>query len=294
MLVCLGCHFATGHEQDGDIAYREGRYAEALAAYRRASARATDGGIWAKVAAAATRTRDYREAVDAYHELATRVPERAAEAAEGIDRVAQAALTRGDMESVREAVLGLGVIAPDRQAGRYALALVRSNTASGNEAMRLLPAAIGAAPDQPSADSLLAEYASALKRYASCDQAIAAYRSLARRTESQDLIVPKRPEHAACALQLGLGELSATPWSAEDLFYEALAVDSASAVGRRALVGLGDARVAQGDFFGAALAYQAAIDLGGDADSVGAMAATRLNGIASAPFIPDSLTENTP
>jgi hypothetical protein len=53
-------------------------------------------------------------------------------------------------------------------------------------------------------------------------------------------------------------------------------------------VGLGDARVAEGDILGAAMAYQAAI---GDAelqDSIAQMAAHKLNAIGSAQPGPDS------
>ncbi len=273
-----------GEEQAGDIAYREGRFAEALGSYRRAGERNHDPGVLAKLGAAALRAGELREAIEAYLALAARAPQAREEAWYGIELAARKALEADDAETVREAVLALQTVAPERPIGRYALSLVRAHALAPDEEVRFIPAALGAATDRPEADTLLREYARDLRTTVSCDRAISAYRSLRRRTEENDPSLARgaAAEYAACALQLGLAEVQATPWTAEEYFREAIAADSTSATGRRSLVGFGDARVAQGDMFGGAMAYQAALDLAADTDSIVDLAAARLNGIANA------------
>ena len=290
----LGCT-AASHEQEGDVAYREHRFAEALQAYRRAADRTDDPGVWAKLGAAALGSGDYREAVEAYRQLASLAPLRLGEVTLGIDRVARAALEARDMEGVREAVFALNALAPNWRVGRYALPLVESRELSGDEELRLIPAAVGAATDRPTADSLLAAYASALQMYVSCDRAIHVYRSVRRRTEMGNPALAKAigGEYASCALTLGRAIAEGTPWAAEEFFREAIAADSTSPVGRRSLVAFGDARVIQGDFLGGALAYQAALDLAPVPDSIVDLAAERLNAIATAAF-PDNAAAVAP
>jgi tetratricopeptide (TPR) repeat protein len=285
----LGCTTAS-HEREGDVAYREYRFAEALQAYRRATDRTDGPGIWAKLGAAALGSQDYREAVEAYRQLASLTPLRLEEATLGIDLVARAALEARDMEGLREAVFALNALAPTRRVGRYALILVQSRELSGDEELRLIPAAVGAATDRPTADSLLAAYASALQMSVSCDRAIHVYRSVRRRTEEGNPALAQAigGEYAFCALALGLAVAERTPWTAEEFFREAISADSTSPVGRRSLVAFGDARVVQGDFLGGALAYQSVLDLAPVPDSIVDLAAERLNGIASAAFPDDS------
>jgi tetratricopeptide (TPR) repeat protein len=284
----LGCTTAS-HEREGDVAYREYRFAEALQAYRRATDRTDGPGIWAKLGAAALGSQDYREAVEAYRQLASLTPLRLEEATLGIDLVARAALEARDMEGLREAVFALNALAPTRRVGRYALILVQSRELSGDEELRLIPAAVGAATDRPTADSLLAAYASALQMSVSCDRAIHVYRSVRRRTEEGNPALAQAigGEYAFCALALGLAVAERTPWTAEEFFREAISADSTSPVGRRSLVAFGDARVVQGDFLGGALAYQSVLDLAPVPDSIVDLAAERLNAIASAAF-PDN------
>ena len=287
--LLLGCTTAS-HERDGDVAYREYRFAEALQAYRRAADYSDDPGVWAKLGAAALGSQDYREAVEAYRQLATLTPLRVEEATLGIDLVARAALEARDMEGVREAVFALNALAPARRVGRYALILVQSGELSGAEELRLIPAAVGAASDRPTADSLLAAYASALQMSVSCDRAIHVYRSVRRRTETGNPALANAigGEYASCALALGLAILEGTPWTAEEFFREAISADSTSPVGRRSLVAFGDARVVQGDFLGGALAYQSSLDLAVVPDSIVDLAAERLNAIATAVSPDDS------
>ena len=57
---------------------------------------------------------------------------------------------------------------------------------------------------------------------------------------------------------------------------------SASAWGWRASVGLGDARLGQGDLLGAALAWQSVISAAGAPDSLVKLAAHKLNALGAA------------
>ncbi len=93
---------------------------------------------------------------------------------------------------------------------------------------------------------------------------------------------------ASCAYALGLEHLPEEPWAAEGWFLEAVDSGTDGEIGRLALIGLGDARAAQGDLIGAALAYQAAIGAASDQDSITIRAMRKLNDIATAPSLPDS------
>src|SRR5207247_1318424 len=62
---------------------------------------------------------DYELAADAYRTLAKRDRSRADEAADGLDRVARAALTANDRTALASALTGLREVAPRRPLGRY-------------------------------------------------------------------------------------------------------------------------------------------------------------------------------
>jgi hypothetical protein len=83
-------------------------------------------------------------------------------------------------------------------------------------------------------------------------------------------------KHLFPAETLGLESLlMQKPEVALQWFGRAVAVDSLSESGRRALIGIGDARLAQGDLLGATIAFQDAMKSGAS-DSIAAMASTRL------------------
>jgi tetratricopeptide (TPR) repeat protein len=201
------------------------------------------------------------------------------EAANGLESVAREADRRGDAKALHAAVVALRSAAPEWPIGRYALALTRRDSLSPTEALALLPAAMAAAPDPQTVDSLLAAYAAALQSTAGCEQAAPAYRAALRRTRSGALRARAGGELATCALNLGLVALGGgRPEDAERWLVQAVRVDSVSWVGRRALIALGDARVGQGDILAAAIAYQSAVDAG-STDSLGRLARERLNGL---------------
>jgi hypothetical protein len=138
--------------------------------------------------------------------------------------------------------------------------------------------------DSPTQDSLLAAYAATLQGGAGCDQAAPVYRIVLRR--SRDALIRSRAGTglATCALSLGLMALGggrvddAVTW-----FIQAVRVDSLSWTGRRALLGLGDARIGQGDILGAAIAFQTVADTRtGLLDSLAQMAKERLRALGAA------------
>jgi hypothetical protein len=141
------CGQAGDYERRGDQAYGDGNYSVALTEYRTAVAADPDARIWAKIGAAALRTGNLDAASDAYLRLAAEDPTRAEEAAEGLEGVARAAERSRDAKHLESAVIGLGMIAPNRSIGRYALAVVRQPGAQANDLVAVLPAAIAAAPD---------------------------------------------------------------------------------------------------------------------------------------------------
>jgi tetratricopeptide (TPR) repeat protein len=272
-----GCGEARDHERKGDDAYGRGEYSVALIEYRAAVAQDPDARVWAKVGAAALRTGNLDVASDAYLRLAAEDPTRAEEAAEGLEAVARAAERSRDRKRMESAVVGLGMIAPNRSIGRYALAVVRRPGAEANDLVALLPAAIAVAPDAETMDSLLQVYAAALKETSGCDQALPLYQATVRRTKSNLLRGQAEEGVAGCSLTLGLrAEAAGKPDDAALWFAAAIRVDSVTTVGRRALIGYGDAKIRLGDTTAAAQAYEAVAADPTQSDSIMQMARDRL------------------
>ena len=283
LLVLAACRSGAGPEFAGDRAYAAGRYTEALTQYRTATTRDTPGRVWAKLGAAAIHAGDLRAAAEAYRRLAED-PSRGVEAAEGLDLVARAADRQGDGTALHDAVLGLEAVAPERPIARYALALVRRPGTAGTDAVTLLPAALAAAPDGATQDSLLSAYAASLQSSAGCEQSAPVYRTVLRRSRDPGVRGRAGAGLATCALSLGLAALGAgRADDAADWLVQAVRVDSTSWTGRRALIGLGDARVGQGDILAAAIAFQAVLDRrAGPADSLARIAEDRLRALGAA------------
>lgn len=274
---------AADHERLGDRAYDAGDYEAALGQYLAAARTRPKDRILAKLGSVALHTGDYREAADAYSRLAEDDPSRAEEAATGLERVARGAEQAGDMTALREAIATLRAIAPQRATGRYAFQLLRKEKLSSSEALGLLPYAIAAAPDAEAADSLLAVYGSAFQETTACEEAVHAFSAVLRRSQDTVLRIAAGDGLAICALELGREAQAATRAEAAERWYgEAVRVDSASAIGREALIRLGELRVSQGDIFGAALAYQTAIALSESQDSLRAVAVAKLNALGGA------------
>lgn len=299
-LAVTACRQAANPEALGDQAYVAGRYVDALRDYQAAARVAGGSRVWAKAGAAALHTDSLRAALEAYRELAAEDPTRVEEAAEGLDAVARGAERRGEVASLHEAVLGLRAVAPERPTARYALALARQSAIGGKEAVALLPAALAAAPDATTFDSLLTAYGAALQDAGACDQAAPTYRAALRRTRNPVLRGRAGSGLATCALSLGLVAQGAhRSEEAARWFVQAAQVDSTTWTGRRALIGLGDARVEQGDILGAAIAFQQALGSAVPPDSLGRIAGARLQSLgapppAAGPAPPDTSHRRTP
>jgi tetratricopeptide (TPR) repeat protein len=284
---------ADAHEHQGDRAYSELRFADAVAAYRLAVRSGGRADLWAKLGSAGLRLPDYAVAAEAYRELAASDALRVGEATQGLDLAAQGAERAGDFVALRVVLLSLLSLAPQWANGTYALTVVRHVPTTPEERLALLPLAAAAAPDRRTADSLLGGYADVLRATESCRKGIRVYRSVLRRTESSRLAEDLLRGRAACALELGREHVDEEPWTAEGWFLEAVDAAPETDIGRMALVGLGEARSGQGDLIGAALAYQAAVASTTDPDSITILAMEKLNEIAAA-RPPGDVSEPTP
>lgn len=286
MLVSLlmGCGGASAdHERLGDEAYRNGEHLRALAEYQAAATSQPRARVWAKLGAAALHLREYGAATEAYLRLAQADPTRTDEAAIGLARVARAAAREGtaDGGAVTRAIAALRTVAPGRPLGRLALAPARSGTLDRREAVSVLPVALAAADPGRAVDSLLLRYGQTLRETLACDAAVEVYRTLLRRSRLAGLAGAARTGLAECALLLGLDAmLSERLAEAEIWFDEAASTDYAGAAGWRARIGYGDARGRQGDYLGAATAYQSVLSGQSVPDSLRLLARERLNEIA--------------
>jgi tetratricopeptide (TPR) repeat protein len=286
----MGCSRAADHERKGDEAYGDGRYVEAVNEYRSAVSRNPDGRIWAKLGASALHTGALEVASNAYLRLAAEDPSRAEEAGEGLEAVARAAERAADFKRLETAVIGLGMIAPNRSIGHYALAVLRHPGADANDLVAVIPAALAAAPDAETVDSLLWVYAGALRETTGCDEALSVFQAAARRTANASLRSRSEDGVAACSLALGLkAEAAGRPEDAALWFAAAIKIDSSTAVGRRALVGYGDAQARQGDTVAAALAFQAVASDQIQSDSTTLMARDRLEELRARTDLPRTI-----
>lgn len=288
--VLIGCGQGGDHEARGDQAYGAGRYSQALDEYRAALAKSPDPRVWAKAGAAALHTGDLGVASDAYLRLAAEDPTRAEEGAEGLEAVARAAERAGDGKRLEAAVIGLGAIAPDRSVGRYALTLIRRPGAQASDLVAVLPGAIAVAPDAETVDSLLIVYAVALRETTGCDQALPLFQATLRRTKSAELHSRAEEGVAGCSLALGIRAEAGGKLQDATLWYAAaIRIDSSTTVGRRALVGYGDARLKLGDTIAAALAFQAVASDRVQSDSIRQMADDRLSELRGRSYTRDTL-----
>ena len=287
LVVLLSCsRSAANHEELGDRAYAAGQFADALAEYqlgRRASP--GSGTLLAKVGAAALHAEDYELAAEAYRTLGRRDRSRAEEAADGLDRVARAALAANDRTALASALTGLRELAPRRPLGRYVVlaaldAVDRGDTA---EAAALLPVAAASASDVSRADSLLFVYGRALVRVRDCSTAVRVFEGVIRRQRAASVVEQAREGLGLCALVEGQTALEqGRPADAEDWFRRATAPGASTDVTRAAFLGLGDVRLAQGDLAGALESYQQALIGGTPGDTISQRAQEKLNALGKA------------
>jgi tetratricopeptide (TPR) repeat protein len=278
LTACPGA--AADHAKLGDQAVARSDYTTAAAEYRAGIQSSPRPELMAKLGSAAFHLGNFREAAEAYRHLGENEPSRAGEAATGLERVARAAEQAGDALAVREALLGLKSIAPERPTGRIALSLAMNGHLEPAEAIPLLPYALAGATDNATVDSLLTIYADANRETTACEEAVDLYRTVLRRAGGGGPSTTAAEGLAECAVRLGMdAEALEQPAIAERWYREALRVDSVSVLGRRALLGLGNARLGQGDTIQAASAYRAALELGNAADSIGQLVNRKLGAI---------------
>lgn len=288
LVFAAACGGASDHERLGDKAYVDGDYAVAFQEYQAATRNHDEAELWAKLGAAALKGDKLTEAAAAYLKLAEADKTRGSEAARGLEQVAALAARDGGDIPLRQAVEGLRRLAPERVSPRHTLALVRSARLEPAEAAALGPLTLAAAGDAAATDQMLMQYGGALQATTACGDAIDIYQVALRRTRDPALRTRAVRGVADCGLQLGREALSVDrPEIATQWFTRVLAVDSTSDRGRLALVGLGDARVAQGDLLGATIVFQDAMKADPN-DSVSALAGQRLTKLGAAAGNADS------
>lgn len=279
---------ASDHERLGDAAYVDADYTTALREYQAAARNRDDAKVWAKLGAAALKSDNLRESADAYEKLAASDKTRISEAARGLEQVAQAAASEGSDAALHAAVEGLRRLAPERVSPRHTLAMVRSERLEPAEAAAMGPLALAAASDAATTDQMLLQYGVALQATTACSEAAEIFQIALRRSHDPVLRTKAIKGLGDCGLQLGQEALLVDrPEIATQWFNRVLSVDSTSDRGRRALVGLGDARVAQGDLLGATIVFQDAMKADPN-DSVSALAAQRLGKLGATAATADS------
>jgi tetratricopeptide (TPR) repeat protein len=291
-LQLVGCaNPAADHERLGDGAYERGQYPKALAEYLAAQRSGAKSRVWAKVGSAAIHAHDYTAAIDAYQRLAAEDPKRLDEACAGLEQVARVAERNGstDLPFVAKAIMALRTVAPGRPLGRLAFSPGASAEVEQADALGIIPAVLATAPNPRTVDSLLLVYADAQRVTTACEAAARSYRTVLRRTDNPRFRNPARTGLAACAVQLGLDALAAQQaGDAEQWFETTLDIEADTPRGWRAQIGLGDARLMQGDVLGAAIAFQAVLSSAGVPDSLRTVATEKLNQLGAAPAAPET------
>jgi tetratricopeptide (TPR) repeat protein len=283
VLLAAACGGGVNHESLGDAAFAEGEFVTALQEYRAAIDDRPAAETWLKLAAAALKTGDHREATEGFQRAVALDSSSAEEAARGLALVAAAAEREGDEVGLRLTVRALRSLAPERVKSRQTLTLLRGGELDPEEAAGLGPLALAAAGDAAATDQALLGYGEALRRTTACGEAVPVYQAALRRSRDRQLRRRAIDGLGSCGLQLGSDALLVKrPEEAARWFGLVVEADSASRVGRQALIGLGDAQVMQGEILAATMAYESAIRLGGE-DSLRAVATERLAGLVPAP-----------
>lgn len=273
LAITLACSGPTSLERRGDTDAGEGRWTEAFASYREAASKESGGRVLSKLGSAALRVDNLPEAAAAFARMGREDPSRRDEAADGLEAVARAADRAGDTTALRLAIDGLRDVAPGRPVGRYVLVLEARGALSPADRLELTPAAVAAAPDGDTADSLLLQYAALLRSANECGQASHVYQAVAMRSTLRDRAASARRAQQECSLLVGQARLEAgAPADALPWLEEAIKADSTSPSGVTALGAMARALTALGDTVGGTLVqavadrYKAALpDSGGGA-----------------------------
>lgn len=288
LTALAGCGFGRrGREQLGDEAWHDARWGDAVADYRAAG---DSPRLTAKVADAALQGGLLGVSAQAWTKLGTEAPERAAEAAAGLARVASAAQEAGDDPAFAQAIAGLREIAPGWPLQRLAARLGRGRDLPPSAAADVIPALLSSVSGRAATEPLLLALGRADRARGLCDAAVPILEGVLRTTMNASLRDSATTTLSWCELGLGLAALAAHhPGDAERWLDRAAERDSNGVVGRRAMVGFGDARAIEGDTAAARLAWQAVATAPVPPDSVTQSAVQRLQQSAP-PKVPDSGT----
>ncbi len=273
-VVVAGCGSSQpDSERLGDVAWHEARWAAAVADYKAAG---NTPDLLAKEADAAFHGGMLAEAAEAWTQLGLADSSRAGEAAAGLVRAADMAEHDGDQSALALAILGIRKVAPGWPLGRLAVRLAQAPALPPADAAEILPAALATASNRAAADPLLAALGHADRARGACDQAVPILDGLLHRNIGAGTRDSVGVDLQWCELSLGLVALqNQRPGPAERWFQRAAQRDPNGPAGRRALIGYGDARMAEGDLAAAMTAWEAAI-AADPTDSIAALARRRL------------------
>jgi tetratricopeptide (TPR) repeat protein len=284
-VVLGGCTSAAAdHERLGDRAYREGHFVGAVAEYRAAVNGHGGARLYAKLGSAALHNRELPTAIEAFTALKEADPSRAAEAAAGLERAAALAARGGEAQRTQlaAAVRALRSVAPGRPLNRFGLSSAAGLEA--NEALAALPAALASASNGRAVDSLLLAYGEAQMVTTACEAATHTFGVVMRRSRDSGLRSIAAQGAGACALRLGLDALAGEQSEVAERWLEAaISAAPGTPFAWRAAIGLGDARLKQGDAIGAAVAYQSVLSAASVPDSLTKLASDKLNALSAAP-----------
>ncbi len=278
VLLPAACGTSGSADDLGDLAYVEGRWDDAARAWRNA-----DPGpvVTAKLADVAMASGNLAQAAVLWTRLAEQDSTRRGEAATGLARAAQAADRVNDRFALAAAVLGLRQVAPGWPVGRHAMKLHLDDLAAMEDRILLTPAILAGVPSRSEADSLLLRWAMALRGRDGCTVAAPRFAAIEFRTEG-DLARLASANLGECGLEAGLARLDSGDYdSALRTLGDVTRRDPGSAVGRRALVAVGDVHLKMGDPFSAVMAWQTVASWNGPADSITTLALERLRSMPS-------------
>ena len=280
VLLLAGCTLGRpDRERLGDEAWHEGRWVDAMVDYRAAG---DSPRLTAKLADAALQGGSLSESAEAWTKLGTEEPDRAGEAAAGLVRVAERAGHDGKQGALAAAILGLRRVSPGWPVGRLASRLSPVAGMPPAQVADLVPALLAGSTGRAAAEPVLVTLGQADRSRGACDQAVPLLEGVLRRTINAGLRDSAAGTLGWCELTLGLAALQAQqPGDAERWLDRVVTRDPQGAVGRRALVGFGDARARQGDSVSARAAWRAAA-AGVAPDSITQLALFRLAELAPA------------
>jgi len=285
LTAVAGCGWGQGgREQLGDAAWHDARWADAVADYRAAG---DSPRLIAKVADAALEGRLWSVSAAAWTRLGTDAPDRVAEAAAGLARVAAMAQDAGDDAGLAQAITGLRQIAPGWPLQRLGSRLGGLGNLQPAAMAEVIPVLLSSVSGREPTEPLLVMLGRADQARGDCNAAVPILEGVLRTTTNGSLRDSATTTLSGCELGLGLSALAARhPGDAERWLERAMQRDSAGVTGRRARLAYGDALAVEGDSSSARAAWQV-VASGTPQDSLTQAAFQRLSQPAP-PAAPDT------